>query len=87
MSNHILLPNPIDDMTFAEWHSATIGLVGFYLGRSNHPRVAFLLALAAIVGVQPGPKFRPTGWESVTEESWYFATVLLGSYLAGEATR
>lgn len=87
MSNHILLPNPIDDMTFGEWHSATIGLIGFYLGRANHPRVAALLALAAITGVQPGSKFQPIGWDNVIKEPWYFSAVLLGSYLAGEATR
>ena len=87
MTHHILLPNPIDDLTFDEWHSALGGLIGFYLGRTNHPRVAAGLALAALLGVKTGPVGRSSGWESATGEPWYFSTMLLVAYLLGEATR
>lgn len=87
MTNHILLPNPINDLTFTEWHAAVIGLVGFYLGRTNHPRIAALLALAALLGIQPGPAGRSDGWSSATDEPWYFISMLLAAFLAGEISR
>lgn len=83
----IIIDNPIDPITYNEWHSMALGLVGLPLGYGGFPLVTGLVTLLAITGYLPRAESRGIGTATVVEEPWYFSVTVGVTYAIGVVLR
>lgn len=81
MSRTLIDLGPLSPLTFAEAHTALIGVIGFWPGRNQRADLAFLLAITPLV--LPADDDYPTAVQLISEEPWYYLSSLLAFYSAG----